>query len=95
MTFFLHFFDLSMTTPFAAGALLGSTDKPFAPAKHTVWKEIFMKRILPVLLFLILSAASSLLAAPLVSCDLALDRSVLPAGQKEKAVIKVALDVPA
>ncbi len=53
-----------------------------------------MKRILPVLLFLILSAASSLLAAPLVSCDLALDRSVLPAGQKEKAVIKVALDVP-
>jgi len=33
-------------------------------------------------------------AAPLVGCDLQLDRTVLPAGQSERTVIRIDLDVP-
>ncbi|MBE0599371.1 MAG: hypothetical protein IH614_19180 [Desulfuromonadales bacterium] len=33
-------------------------------------------------------------AAPLVRCDLALDRGVLPSGPAQSAVIKITLDVP-
>ena len=45
--------------------------------------------ILTLLLF-----ATAAQAKPLVNCNLELDRQVLPAGQTEKAIIKIALDVP-
>ena len=55
-----------------------------------------MKRTVRILLLslLLCVSAAPLFAKPLVGCDLTLDRSVLPAGQAEKAVIKVSLDVP-
>ncbi len=54
-----------------------------------------MKPMLKVLLSLLLLAlASPALASPLLNLNLALDRTVLPAGQSEKTIIKVLLDVP-
>jgi len=55
-----------------------------------------MQRILNILLLTLLlsTLAGPVLASPLVNCDLSLDRTVLPAGQMEKAIIKVALEVP-
>jgi len=55
-----------------------------------------MKRTVRILLLslLLCISATSLWAKPLVGCDLTLDRTVLPAGQAEKTVIKVSLDVP-
>lgn len=38
--------------------------------------------------------AAPVMAKPLVGCDLSLDRTVLPAGLSQKAVIKINLDVP-
>ncbi len=52
-----------------------------------------LKKLLPTLLLLVLTAGSSL-AAPLLNLGLSLDRDVLPAGQRETAIIKVALNVP-
>ena len=52
--------------------------------------------ILSVLLVLLVAlGASPLQAKPLVGCDLTLDRTILPAGELQKTVIKVSLDVPA
>ena len=48
----------------------------------------------PLLILSAILMATPALAKPLVGCDLTLDRSVLPAGQAGKAVIKVSLDVP-
>jgi len=55
-----------------------------------------MKRMLKLLLaiLLTLTPAAPVLARPLVNCDLSLDRDVLPAGTNERAVIKIALEVP-
>jgi Ca-activated chloride channel family protein len=54
-----------------------------------------MKSLLKVLLpLLLLSLAAPVLAQPLVNLNLSLDRRLLPAGQTEKAVIKILLDVP-
>ncbi len=54
-----------------------------------------MKPMLKVLLsLLLLVLASPALASPLLNLNLALDRTVLPAGQSEKTIIKVLLDVP-
>lgn len=54
-----------------------------------------MKSMLKVLFpLLLLALASPALASPLINLKLDLDRTVLPAGQAEKAVIKVLLDVP-
>jgi len=53
----------------------------------------FRLTVLP-LLFLLAWASAALPASPLVSCDLSLDRTVLPAGQSEKTVVKISLDVP-
>ncbi|PLX84113.1 MAG: hypothetical protein C0617_09280 [Desulfuromonas sp.] len=53
------------------------------------------QRILaPLLVLATLLLTAPALAAPLVECDLSLDRTVLPAGLSQKAVIKVSLDVP-
>lgn len=52
-----------------------------------------LKKLLPTLLLILLTAGSSL-AAPLLNLDLSLDRDVLPAGQSETAIIKVSLNVP-
>jgi len=52
-----------------------------------------MPKLLLLALLLFPLAAPSL-AAPLVDCGLSLDRTVLPAGQREKAVIKIDLHVP-
>jgi Ca-activated chloride channel homolog len=51
-------------------------------------------RYLPPLLLLLTVLTSPALAGPLVGCDLSLDREVIAAGQREKAVIKISLDVP-
>ncbi|MBW2690568.1 MAG: VWA domain-containing protein, partial [Deltaproteobacteria bacterium] len=48
----------------------------------------------PILILAALLIASPALAKPLVGCDLSLDRTILPAGQSQKTVIKVNLDVP-
>ena len=48
----------------------------------------------PILILLIILIAAPVLARPLVNCDLSLDRTVLPAGLSQKAVIKINLDVP-
>lgn len=56
-------------------------------------KKLNKKLFVLVVLFT-LALAGSVSANPLVSVDLSLDRSVLPAGQSQKAVIKVNLDVP-
>ncbi len=54
-----------------------------------------MKPMLKVLFSLLLIAlASPALASPLLNLKLDLDRTVLPAGQSEKTIIKVLLDVP-
>lgn len=54
-----------------------------------------MKSMLKVLLsLLLLSCAGPALASPLLNLNLDLDRTLLPAGQSEKAIIKVLLDVP-
>lgn len=54
-----------------------------------------MKSMLKVLFpLLLLALASPALASSLVNLRLDLDRTVLPAGQSEKAIIKVLLDVP-
>ncbi|WP_020676998.1 vWA domain-containing protein [Geopsychrobacter electrodiphilus] len=54
-----------------------------------------MKAMLKVLLpLLLLALATPVLARPLVNLNLDLDRTVLPAGQTVKAIIKVLLDVP-
>ena len=54
-----------------------------------------MKSMLKVLFSLLLLAlASPALASPLINLNLDLDRTVLPAGQTEKAIIKILLDVP-
>ncbi len=50
----------------------------------------FKKLLILTLIFL----ATAAQAKPLVNCNLELDRQVLPAGQTEKAIIKIALDVP-
>ncbi len=50
-----------------------------------------LKMLAPLLL---LTLATPVMAKPLVNLNLNLDRTVLPAGQAEKAVIKVLLDVP-
>jgi Ca-activated chloride channel family protein len=49
----------------------------------------------PILIVAALFLAMPTHAKPLVECDLTLDRTVLPAGQSQKTVIKVNLDVPA
>jgi len=54
--------------------------------------KMLLKKLLPALL-LILSAGLAN-AAPLLNLAVSLDRDVLPAGQLETAVIKVALNVP-
>ena len=48
-----------------------------------------------ILTLAILLSAIPVQAAPLVGCDLSLDRTILPAGQTQKTVIKINLDVPA
>ena len=54
-----------------------------------------MKSMLKVLFpLLLLALASQSLASPLLNLNLALDRTVLPSGQSEKAIIKVLLEVP-
>jgi Ca-activated chloride channel family protein len=54
------------------------------------------QRILTLILILVaLFLALPVQSRPLVECDLTLDRTVLPAGQTQKTVIKVNLDVPA
>jgi len=55
-----------------------------------------MKKLRKILLatLLLTAFAAPVLARPLVNCDLSLDRTVLPAGQSEKAIIKIALEVP-
>jgi len=54
-----------------------------------------MKSMLKVLFpLLLLALASPVLARPLVNLNLDLDRTVLPTGQAEKAVIRILLDVP-
>ncbi len=55
----------------------------------------FRKLIAPMLMIATLLLAAPLQARPLVECDLTLDRTVLPAGQSQKAVVKINLDVPA
>lgn len=52
------------------------------------------KLLTPLLLLATLLLAAPVAAKPLVGCELSLDRSVLPAGQAQTAVIKVNLDVP-
>jgi Ca-activated chloride channel family protein len=52
-----------------------------------------LKRLVPILLLVLLPVGSAW-AAPLLRLDLSLDRDVLPSGQRETAVIKVALNVP-
>ena len=52
------------------------------------------KVVTPILILLTLLIAAPVLAKPLVGCDLSLDRTVLPAGQAQKTVIKVNLEVP-
>ncbi|PLY02698.1 MAG: hypothetical protein C0623_03460 [Desulfuromonas sp.] len=54
------------------------------------------QRILsPILIIAALFLVVPVQARPLVECDLSLDRTVLPAGQAQRTVIKVNLDVPA
>ena len=53
------------------------------------------KILAPILILATLIMALPIQARPLVECDLTLDRTVLPAGQSQKTVIKVNLDVPA
>ena len=55
-----------------------------------------MKRTLTTLLTaaLLATLAVPALARPLVNCDLSLDRTVIPAGQLEKTIIKISLEVP-
>ncbi len=54
-----------------------------------------MKSTLKILLqLLLLASAAPVLASPLLNLNLDLDRTVLPAGQSEKAIIKILLDVP-
>ncbi len=54
-----------------------------------------MKSTLKILLqLLLLALAAPVLASPLLNLNLDLDRTVLPAGQSEKAIIKILLDVP-
>lgn len=55
--------------------------------------NLILKKLLPALLLCLLTARLSP-AAPLLNLDLSLDRDVLPAGQRETAIIKVALNVP-
>lgn len=52
-----------------------------------------LKRLLSTLLLILLCAGTSL-AAPLINLELSLDRDVLPSGQSEIAIIKVALNAP-
>lgn len=52
-----------------------------------------MLKSLTTILFLSLLAVPAM-STPLIDCDLSLDRTVLPAGQLEKAIIKIALKVP-
>ena len=47
-----------------------------------------------LLILTLLFFATTAQAKPLVNCDLQLDRQVLPAGQTQKTVIKIALEVP-
>lgn len=51
------------------------------------------KNLIPTLLLLLLTS-SIVQAAPLLNLDLSLDRDVLPVGQRETAIIKIALQVP-
>ncbi|SHI89955.1 Ca-activated chloride channel family protein [Malonomonas rubra DSM 5091] len=53
----------------------------------------YLTRLLIALTTLLL-CSGFVTAAPLLNLDLSLDRDVLPAGQRETAVIKVALNVP-
>ncbi len=53
--------------------------------------KAMLKTLFPLLL---LALATPVFASPLLNLNLDLDRTVLPAGQTEKAVIKVLLDVP-
>lgn len=56
-----------------------------------------MRTALSLVLTAVILAATlpgSASAKPLVRCDLALDKEVLPAGSPQKAVIRVSLDVP-
>jgi len=53
------------------------------------------KILAPILMLCTLFLALPVQAKPLVECDLTLDRTVLPAGQSQKTIIKVNLDVPA
>lgn len=50
--------------------------------------------ISPLLILAMVMIGSPALAKPLVGCELSLDRTILPAGQAQKTVIKVSLDVP-
>ena len=52
-----------------------------------------LKTLFPALLLLLLTAGLTQ-AAPLLNLDLSLDRDVLPAGQRETAIIKISLNVP-
>jgi len=56
-------------------------------------KYLVTKLLSPFLLSLLMF--SPLMAAPILNLNLSLDRDVLPAGQNETAIIKIALDVPA
>ncbi len=55
--------------------------------------RVMPRNLLPTLLLLLFTVGSSQ-AAPLLNLDLSLDRDVLPSGQRETAIIKVALNVP-
>jgi len=55
--------------------------------------KTLLNKLLPALL-LLLFAAGPAPAEPLLNWTLSLDRDVLPAGHREKAVIKINLDVP-
>jgi Ca-activated chloride channel family protein len=94
MTFFLQVFDHSLTNPFGRGALLKPPSGIIDNNRRQ--KENAMSKMPKILLATLLLAALAVpaLARPLVNCDLSLDRTVLPAGRSEKAIIKIALEVP-
>lgn len=55
--------------------------------------KTMLKTLFPILLLFLLTAAH-VSAAPLLQLDMSLDRDILPAGQRQTAIIKVALEVP-
>lgn len=57
-------------------------------------KNLAFAIILVTMVGLLAPIAGALAAGPLVRCDLALDRGVLPSGPAQSAVIKITLDVP-